>query len=200
MIVFAKVPEAGRVKTRLAASIGDDAAVAAYRRLAEETFRQLPRSADVWVSYAPGTSEAEDKMREWLGPIFPVGRWLPQVDGGLGDRLEDACRAGFKEGARQVTVIGTDCIGLDAEVFGQIDPEADVYYVPANDGGYVLATLQNESAIAVFHGIRWSTEHVLNDSIAAAKNAGLTVAVSPLALEDVDTESEWRKAEKALTK
>ena len=199
VIVFAKVPEKGRVKTRLAATIGEEAAVNAYRKLAEETLRQLPESVEIWISYAPGTLEAEEAMRDWLGRLRPVSRYLAQVDGGLGERLEGACKEGFQAGARQVTVIGTDCIGLNASVFEGIDTEVDAYFVPAEDGGYVLATLQSEAAIGVFHEIRWSTEHVLNDSIEAAKRAGLSSSVSSFALEDVDTEMEWRKAEKILT-
>ncbi len=200
MIVFAKVPEAGRVKTRLAATIGEYAAVVAYRKLAEETLRLLPKSVDVWVSYAPGTSEAEEVMRAWLGGLRPINRWLPQVDGGLGERLEGACRAGLDAGASQVTVIGTDCIGLDAAVFEEIDAEVDVCFVPAKDGGYVSVTIRNERSTAVFHEIRWSTEHVISDSLAAAKRAGLSVSVAPYSLEDVDTEAEWLTAEKILIK
>ena len=137
LIVFVRAPERGGVKTRLAAAIGDGAALRVYRRLAEHTLavaRELAvEGVEVRVHYAPGG--AEEAVRTWLGdgPVY-----LPQAEGDLGMRMRDAFERAFADGAERVVIVGSDLPEVSATLlrraFGLLEGCAAVLG-PARDGG-----------------------------------------------------------------
>lgn len=87
LVIFLKAPRIGSVKTRLAASIGNEAALAAYKRMAEHLLRNLKRLRDVQIRFSPDDAEAE--LRAWIGDSFEL---RPQGSGDLGERLKRAFR------------------------------------------------------------------------------------------------------------
>lgn len=187
ILVFVRAPKLGRVKTRLAASMGDRAALRVYRRLAEHTLAEVRALAadgvQVRVHYAPG--DAGHEVRAWLGdgPLY-----LPQADGDLGARMKDAFDRAFSDGAERVVIVGSDLPEVSASLlrraFELLDANPAVIG-PARDGGYYLLGLRG-MVDGIFDGMEWSTPHVFRMTLERFGAAG----VRPAALEvlaDVDT-------------
>ncbi len=183
--VFVKAPVPGRVKTRLAASLGNVEAARLYRSLAHRIVKRVGAGGYRTVVYFDPPS-AEADVRAWLGAERD---YRPQPEGDLGERLRQAFARGFEE-ADCVSVVGTDVPDLNAEavelafelVSGSGGPDA--VFGPALDGGYYLLALRRQ-APGLFEGIPWSTEAVLDESIRRAGALGLTVGLlDPLA--DID--------------
>jgi rSAM/selenodomain-associated transferase 1 len=187
LLVFVRAPEAGRVKTRLAAAIGDQGALRVYRRLAEHTMAEARALAgigvEVRVHYAP--ADAGETVRAWLGegPAY-----LPQAEGDLGMRMRDAFARAFADGAEQVVIVGSDLPALSATLlrhaFDRLEASAAVVG-PARDGGYWLLGMRGMIG-GVFDGIQWSTPGVLAATMDRLRAAGVHPAVLQT-LADVDT-------------
>lgn len=193
-IVFARAPEPGRVKTRLAATLGDAQALAIYTWLAEHTLAVVRAAAGqsharVVVYHTP--ADAAPAMTAWLGNDL---EYRPQRGNDLGARMAHAASAELSRGASAVVLVGTDCPSLDVGVLqravGVLDT-AEVALGPATDGGYYLLALRRAHA-ALFEEIPWSAADTLSCTLAAAAGAGLSVAL----LEeraDIDTAEDWRR-------
>ncbi|MBF8275265.1 MAG: hypothetical protein HW390_338 [Candidatus Brocadiaceae bacterium] len=187
ILEFAKYPQPGHVKTRLAASLGTEEACRIYDAMAQKTHHELLKlqgqgEARVIV-YADGAER--QKISGWLRGGYDT--WL-QPDGNLGARLEYAFCKAFEMGFRTVIAVGTDCPGLTAEkiqkAVGQLK-QFDVVIVPATDGGYVLIGT-NAFQPALFRHITWSSDRVLEQTLQRAKAKNMLVAL--LGPEtDVDT-------------
>jgi hypothetical protein len=181
VLMFAKAPEPGRVKTRLARSIGDDAAAALHdaflRDLCADLARALGDSARRVLLYA-GDPEH---------PAFVFARehgWLlhPQPSGDLGDRLTEASRWAFEdEGAERVAMIGSDAPTLSARhlqaAWAALDTDGgggghDVSLVPSGDGGYVLLATRAHRPELYGHGV-WSSHRTLGATLQAADDASV---------------------------
>lgn len=184
MLVFVRAPELGRVKTRLAASIGTEAALRVYRRLAEHAVaaaRGLSGAA-IRVHHTP--ADAEPVVRAWLGGGLTL---LPQAEGDLGTRMRDAFARAFADGCGRVVIIGSDLPEMSTELlrraFSALD-DAEAVIGPARDGGYYLLGL-TRPVTGVFDGIAWSTAEVFAATMDRLRAAG----VEPVVLEtlaDVD--------------
>lgn len=190
VVVFLKEPVAGRVKTRLAADIGDEAALRVYRALAEETVGALrggPWSVELHVD--PPAPESLANVRAWLGHGLEV---RPQRQGDLGVRMAGALEECLERFGR-VCIVGSDIPGITRdgllEAFAALE-EHDVVYGPASDGGYWLVGVGRgvppAAREALFRDMEWSTETVLTQSLERAGRAGLSVGLLP-EKTDVDT-------------
>lgn len=201
LIIFARAPEPGRVKTRLAADIGDAAALAAYRELGARVAAGISPIADceTVVAYTPAGREGEGAVRAWLGAAWDAAGppralgYVAQGDGDLGARMAGAIDACAAAGAARVVVVGTDCPTVDAaaveEAFARLDA-ADVVLGPAADGGYWLVGVRRPTR-AIFDGVPWSTPRTLAVTLQRARDAGLAVALLA-ERRDVDTADDWR--------
>ena len=191
VIVFAKAPEAGRVKTRLAAEIGDAEALRVYREMAERQWEWLlaARNTDgfhLGVSFAP--AEAEPLIRAWLAG---ADAYLPQTDGNLGDRIANACDWALDQGGRSVTVMGSDCPGFDHRhlQIGFAGIQNHSYSLgPALDGGFYALTLtpQARPLLKRLPGIPWSSSQTSASLIREADSLDLAGLLLP-ELRDLDT-------------
>jgi rSAM/selenodomain-associated transferase 1 len=200
-LVFVRAPEAGRVKTRLAASLGAEAALRVYRRLAEHTLAEARAlGGEVRVHFTPADGEAQ--VRAWLGD---GPRYLPQAAGDLAARMEAAFRAAFDDGAERVVIIGSDLPELSAALlrraFDALESHATVIG-PARDGGYYLLGMRT-MIDGLFDGIPWSTGEVLARTLDRLGAAGIEPALLDT-LSDVDEVgdlpagwAEWARAEAA---
>lgn len=177
ILIFVKEPVPGRVKTRLAAEIGADAAASVYRRCVERTLERLSVLREEIKLYVE-PADAVDRIRQWLGSDWPM---LPQRGVALGERLTDATDRTFAEGVSRVVVVGTDSPWIDRDrvekAFLNLE-RADLVLGPASDGGYYLVGLA-KSAPGLFRGIAWSTSRVLNQTLAKARASGMTVSLLP---------------------
>lgn len=189
VLFFVKVPEEGRVKTRLAAAIGHDRATELYGRFVEDTMAMLDR-IDVDVQCCCQPAGAGVTLRNWLGHHRS---YAPQEGDDLGQRMRNAFRAAFKGGVRQAIAIGSDVPDLAAERVEQAfqDIQAnDVVIGPSSDGGYCLLGFDAACFVPdVFEGTSWGTDHVFDQTMSVLKRHGLRVRVLPV-WHDVDTRSD----------
>lgn len=183
--VFVRAPELGKVKTRLARSLGEAAALQAYVELVEGTLEALEEGAfdcELWFDGRPN-----DYLQRWRSDhVLPAFK-QPEMD--LGGRMLAAVTAGAK------VVVGSDIPALDAayveEALATL-ARADAVLGPVEDGGYCLIGM-NEPHPELFRSIEWSTDTVVEQTQAAA--AGLEIALLDT-LWDVDDYADyvrWRK-------
>jgi len=185
ILVFVRAPELGRVKTRLAAEIGAERALAAYRILGRRAVRAALGTggcAEVRVHFTPAGSR--DLVARWLGTGAEL---VPQVDGDLGARLSAAFGDAFASGRSPVIVIGSDIPGIDPSLIRRALValrDADAVIGPAEDGGYYLLGLRSPAS-SVFERIEWSTERVLSQTLERLASCRITPVTLP-ELRDVD--------------
>lgn len=200
ILVFARAPVSGQVKTRLANDIGDAAALAAYERLGRACWDSVlgarrATGCRAHVVYTPENGEA--RVRGWLSE---ADVYEAQQGGDLGDRMSAAVAAALGGGARRVVLVGTDCPALSAsllvEAFAALD-DADVVLGPATDGGYYLIGMAS-ACTEVFADVPWSTARTLEVTLLRAAAAGLRVKQLER-LSDVDTAADWRAWTRAAT-
>jgi uncharacterized protein len=187
LIIFVKAPRLGTVKTRLARSLGESAALSAYCELVETLFLHLEDVREVELRFAPDDSQSE--IQRWLKPGWQA---TPQGSGDLGDRLIAAFSDAFAAGATRVVVIGSDCPAVtpaDIRAAWTALQMTDVVLGPALDGGYWLIGLRQPQPV-LFEKMPWSTNAVLNETVERARAARLSVHLLRR-LSDVDTERDW---------
>ncbi|UXX78796.1 TIGR04282 family arsenosugar biosynthesis glycosyltransferase [Reichenbachiella carrageenanivorans] len=183
LIIFVKNPELGKVKTRLAKTIGDELALAVYNKLIAYTQRETAQTnADVVVYYSSSVDEQDD----WEGVDKKV-----QSSGDLGEKMATAFAAELAS-YQKVCIIGTDCAQLTKSIVEQAFTALDTHdYVfgPANDGGYYLMGMKTHTP-ELFENMEWSTERVLSASL--SRIAPKSYHLLP-ELIDVDTIGDWEK-------
>lgn len=184
--LFVKPPVSGKVKTRLARDIGNNAACAVYRHLADEIIRQVQASALPLVIFFDGT-DPEELPVEWR---TAARQWLPQQGNDLGERMAHAFTLLFKEGFTQAMLLGSDIFGIDATyLHTAIDllADHDMVISPALDGGYCLIGFHQEQFSAtLFENIPWSSDQVFQMTMKSAETLKLSAGVLP-PLQDIDT-------------
>src|SRR5437016_5487659 len=188
LLVFVKAPRPGAVKTRLAQTIGDVPACAAYRRIVATLLNHLQNLGAVELCFTPDDAIAE--IQPWLEKGWQAA---PQGDGDLGLRLHSAFERAFAAGAQRVLAIGSDCPMVTVELLREAWDglrSHDVVLGPASDGGYWVIGLRQVHP-ELFQNIPWSTEDVFGESLKRIHRAGLSIHVLR-ELADVDTERGWR--------
>ena len=195
LLVFAKEPVPGRVKTRLAATIGAAPAADVYRELAVATVAQAGRARDAGVVRAVELWCAPDPDSAYFAQLAAAAGASrhPQSGGDLGARMAHAIAAALARHPA-VLLIGTDCPALDVAYLAHaaaLLAGQDAVLGPAEDGGYVLV---GATRPLPFAGVRWSSPHALADTEAAFAAAGLAWRTAPM-LWDVDGPADlarWR--------
>ncbi len=179
LILFARVPVLGRVKTRLAARLGDRGALALYRAFLEDASRVYAGGAD-WSPIVAVDPDSDDPDVVSLFP--PPWRREPQGDGGLGERLAAAFEREFARGASAALAVGSDHPALPrrrlVDAVAALEGGARAAAIPAEDGGYCAIALSAGVPLdAAFGEIPWSTGDVLaaTRERLASKGVGLTV-------------------------
>ncbi|MBA2722792.1 MAG: TIGR04282 family arsenosugar biosynthesis glycosyltransferase [Methylibium sp.] len=159
VLVFAKAPEAGRVKTRLIPVLGAQGAADLARRLLHHAVAEAlaARLGPVELCASPALDDAA-----WRGTAVPsaVVR-SDQGEGDLGERMARAAQRALQTDDA-VLLIGTDCLALDAPRLRSAAQQLALHGAtlhPAHDGGYVLLGLTRFDA-TLFNGIAWSTATV----------------------------------------
>jgi rSAM/selenodomain-associated transferase 1 len=185
LIIFYRNPVPGKVKTRLAASMGNARAFAIYLLLADYT-RRVAESFPVHkvVFY----SDFIDTKDAWSANVFQK-----QLQDGtdLGERMENAFQHGFAKGYKSVCIVGTDCLELSAEILHQGFRKLlthDVVIGPAEDGGYYLLGMNRMHTI-LFKNKKWSSSSVCEETLHDTRLLGLSIWQLPR-LKDVDEEKD----------
>ena len=165
VILFAKAPDPGRVKTRLIPALSPDSAAALHRAFVQDCLESLARF----------TPELHTDRKGWIG--FPRVRL--QSEGDLGTRMHHAASTALEEGAATVCILGTDAPTLPAgHVEHLLRSPADVTLGPAEDGGYWGICFRRAHP-EMFAGVEWSSEHTLAQTVDAIHAVGLTTALGP---------------------
>jgi rSAM/selenodomain-associated transferase 1 len=171
LIIFYRNPELGKVKTRLASTIGDSKAFSIYLLLAEHT-RSI--AENLGISKALYYSDYVDENDGWSNSKYQK---YVQVGKDLGERMANAFQDGFKNGYKSICIIGTDCLELKAQVINEAFRRLlthDIVIGPAHDGGYYLLGM-NHLHTALFGNKTWSTNTVLTDTLHDVKLLGLSL-------------------------
>jgi hypothetical protein len=183
LIIFVRNPVLGKVKTRIAATIGDENALAVYKYLLQHT-KYITESLAVakFVFYADGVT-ANDL---WNG----YEKCL-QSGTDLGERMRNAFEWVLEKGYDKIIIIGSDCFELDekmiAAAFLKLN-DYDIVIGPALDGGYYILGMQSPFK-NLFENITWSSSSVLNETNKQIEQQKLSLFLLP-SLNDVDEEKD----------
>ncbi len=164
LVIFAKQPMPGCVKTRLGAVIGMSQAAELYAAFCEDLFSRLQDQH--WnraITFTPSDDATEAFFRNWTSAHEEL--WRQPADH-LGDRLTASFSQGFREASR-VVIIGSDAPTLPSEFISQAFASlehVDCVLGPALDGGYYLVGLRRPLP-ELFTEIDWSTSTVLQQTI-----------------------------------
>ncbi len=188
IITFIKNPVLGKVKTRLAKTIGDEAALAAYKQLLNHTRSVVIQSeAKAYLFY-----DQQIQKDDFLEKDFHKKLQHP---GDLGARINHAFNEVFQNNHTKVLIIGSDCPDINPEIiseaFASLD-EHDFCIGPTEDQGYYLLGMKEMQSFP-FEGISWSTEKVLSQTKDKIKGQNKTCAILK-ELYDVDFEKEWKRS------
>ena len=183
IVIFAKAPVPGKVKTRLIPAIGAEAAAG----LAAEMLDRAAREAlDSDVGAVELCGDPEVGHRGWLGQVPPGLIRTSQGEGDLGERLARAAKRVIA-GGESVLLVGTDCPELDrlrlAAAAAALEGHDAVIH-PAADGGYALLGLSRFDT-SLFEGIAWSTASVAAETMARISALGWSLHVGET-LRDID--------------
>lgn len=189
LIVMAKHPELGRVKTRLAKGLGAVAATRFYRQTTDDVLRRVgddPRWQTA-VAVSPDRAVHERVFARYGLPV------LAQGAGDLGHRMGRLMR---DLPAGPVVIVGSDIPDISgrhvAEAFKALGTH-DAVFGPADDGGYWLVGLRRVPRVVdIFDNVRWSGEHTLADTLRNVGQAGLSVAMLGV-LRDIDTVDDYQR-------
>ncbi|HEY0028154.1 MAG TPA: TIGR04282 family arsenosugar biosynthesis glycosyltransferase [Allosphingosinicella sp.] len=184
IVIFAKAPVPGRVKTRLIPVLGAEGAAKLAAEMLEQTVGEaLASGLQVELCGEP------DPATWYDGPSIHLAS---QGDGDLGQRLDRAAERVLA--TENILLIGADCPALDAarlRAAADALAEQDAVIHPAEDGGYVLLGLRRFDA-SLFEGIAWSTSTVAAETLARLTALGWRVDVRET-LADIDEPSDLHR-------
>ena len=183
VILFAREPVAGHVKTRLAREVGEAAAAALYEAFLQDLAGGLPDPERWDAVLAHAEAEAGPFLRKTFRPPWTL---VPQGEGSLGERLKHAFEGALAGERGHVVVAGSDAPTLgrhDLEsAFRALERGAEIVFSPSPDGGFSLVGVAGARPGEgrpgdFFEGVRWSTAYALEDARRAAERRGLRVSL-----------------------
>jgi uncharacterized protein len=198
VICLARMPELGKVKTRIAETAGQARAFEIYVELVKRCrilLDSLDSSIEIEVTFADPFDFIKGQQFFGMRPFYSL-----QASGDLGQRMCVAAIRGFQSGANKVILIGSDCPELTAEYVQQairILDDVPVVFGKAKDGGYYLLGM-TQIVPELFAELPWSTSELLGQSIARLSEAGVPYGLLP-ELGDIDTIEDWEEYSRRQT-
>lgn len=196
LVIFAKAPIAGQVKTRLCPPLTYDEAATLHGSFVLDMLERTKVAAtrlklplDRYLACAPSSTLVFFQIMEERQSV----KLIDQVGDGLGARMEQAFATLFGKGYQRVFIVGTDVPSLPLDHYKQalaLLEAHDVVLGPAPDGGYYLIGLKQPRP-ELFTDIAWSTDRVLAATQEKAASLGLKTALLP-SWRDVDTIDDLR--------
>ena len=195
ILVFARRPAAGRVKTRLTPPLPPDEAACVYEACLRDVIALAARQraqVEIWYDDEPSAAAYFANELPHLGAIAQAGD-------SLGAKMKDAFERSFADNAERVIIIGTDSPTLPETflntAFDDLH-ESDAVIGPSLDGGYYLIGLRTSAwpkARKLFDHVRWSEPDVFRTTIERIELIGLSSRVQP-GWYDIDTVDDLRQA------
>jgi len=186
LIIFVRTPLLGKVKTRLAATVGNGQALKIYVQLLQHTKKVAGGANSTCFVFYADEIQLNDM---WPLPMFSKKL---QANGDLGHRMQNAFEEVFAEGYQKVCIVGSDCPGLTTNHIDnafELLNNNEVVIGPSYDGGYYLLAMKILQC-NLFKNIPWSTAEVMVDTISKLNHVGTSFALLTK-LSDVDTEGDW---------
>ncbi len=188
IIIFLRYPKKGKVKTRLASTIGNTKATKIYKIIAENTVDEIKRiqNCNKYIFYS--VEDEKDLIKQWLGKRFFYSH---QEGTDLGERMKNAFAKVFGHGAEKVIIVGTDIPELNSAIINKtiIDLEKfDTVIGPSDDGGYYLLGIKKINN-KLFENIEYSTDKVFNETINKIAKSAMSYELLKN-LDDIDTEED----------
>jgi uncharacterized protein len=186
VIMFVKSAARGMVKSRLAASVGEDVALDLYKCFISDLMEILTRSGHPFkiFFYPP---ESRQDIALWLGNEHAL---VPQKGDDLGERMRNSFELVFSEGFEHVLLIGSDIPDLPNQFIDEALAalrDYDAVVGPSHDGGYYLIAFTRHNFLSqVFSGITWGTPEVFEQTMGILQKANLSVHTLPV-WRDIDT-------------
>jgi len=169
LIIFTRNPELGKCKTRLAATVGDEAALDIYIFLLKHTV-SITENLEVTKQVHYSIKVRDNDL--WNDSKFEKKQ---QYGADLGLRMHHAFQEGFKEGYQQIIIIGSDLYDVSQDdlenAFNQLENH-DFVIGPAEDGGYYLLGMKRLLP-ELFQNKNWGTSSVLKDTLTNLENESL---------------------------
>jgi rSAM/selenodomain-associated transferase 1 len=191
LVIFAREPRLGRIKSRLAAGIGALGALRFYRAMLAGLLKRVGRDRRwrVWLAVTPDRAVTARIWPRWT----PKGvRVVAQGGGGLGARMARPLR---RLPPGPVVIVGSDIPDVDAPRIAaafRVLGHREFVFGPAADGGYwLVGAARRRRPRGLFDGVRWSSAHALDDTLATLPRGALVGFVDTL--DDVDDARDWRR-------
>jgi rSAM/selenodomain-associated transferase 1 len=189
LIIIAKSPETGHVKTRLNSHIPEEKVVEIYAYLLEQTVRKLRsiEGVDTFIAHAPYS--AGDYFMN-----FGI-RLIPLHESDLGAGMYEAFRSVFNSGYRKTVLVGADIPDLSSATILDalhVLSTHDLVFGPARDGGYYLVGMR-KLIKEVFEKVPWSSDQTLEISLRRSKKYNYSVGFTET-LSDIDTIDDVQRA------
>lgn len=175
LLLFAKVPERGNVKTRIQPLLGEDGAMDLHQRLIRYTWKRLSASQgtlgirpELWASGVGGDT--------FFAALKPTPYLAIQTGQDLGERMWSAASHALAT-AQYVVIVGADCPSVDLayvqEAVTALKRGVPVVLGPAIDGGYVLLGVRKPLVPEMFSDIPWGTDQVLKQTRSRLREQGI---------------------------
>lgn len=187
LLIFTKNAIYGQVKTRLAATVGNDKALQIYQKLLRYTAvvtNDIP--VEKIVFYATNITNQD----VWDNKVYKKHM---QLGNDLGERMQSALNYAFEHGSTEVIIIGSDCFEITADIINNAFDSLKNYEIvigPATDGGYYLLGMKQPTP-QFFKQINWSTNEVLATTIGICNSLNFSFYLMP-ELSDIDTEEDLK--------
>ena len=189
LILFAKEPLEGQVKTRLNSLLDSKTILSLYHHFLNDSIEKIDSIVEVdrfiGIASDPKTGYFDDVSRS-----YPV-RLFVQEGSNLGERMRQAFQNRFEEGYKRVVIIGADSPTLPTAYIEQaLQSEKDVVIGPSTDGGYYLIGMQGK-VTDIFDGVAWGTDRVLSETLSVLKDRRAEAELLPV-WYDVDLPEDLR--------
>lgn len=196
LVVFAKAPIAGQVKTRLIGALTSEEVAQLYICFLRDTFATMEvvqeerENLSLVLCFTPS-----DEIEAFESADLDGCLMMAQHGDELGTKLRNCLADLFELGFGKIVIIGADTPTLPEEIiieaFEQLTSQNQVVIGPATDGGYYLIGM-SQLQPKLFENINWSSENVLTETLARAGEASLTISQLP-AWDDIDSPHDLEK-------
>ncbi len=177
VILFARDPILGQVKTRLNSFLDNETILKLYTCFLEDSLAKIHQvdNADCFVGISPGNNSGFFNKIESSGITL-----FCQQGKDLGDKMRQAFIDRFRQGYKKVAVIGSDSPSLPVSYINKaMDSEKDLVLGPSIDGGYYLIAMRGK-VFEVFSSIAWGTDQVLNETLQRIQDGHISFELLPV--------------------
>jgi rSAM/selenodomain-associated transferase 1 len=193
LVIVAKGPVPGKVKTRLSSHLSASQASELYTLFIQDMIEEMTHLSENALAIAYTPKHAEPIFKKMLA--HPI-QLFPQQGADLGERLAHIFQRMFHEGYEQVHIINSDSPDLSHRLVRQSirllkDPKTDVVLGPCSDGGYYLVGLKRPIP-ELFTQMPWSTDQIFQKTLARSQSLGLRCALVG-SWYDIDTYDDMLK-------